>query len=539
MQLRFFAAFGVAACCAPAAFAADTPATATARFDVMAYQVLGNTQLSVVEIERAVYPFLGPQRSEADVESARAALQTLYADKGLATVAVSVPEQDAGSGLVTLQVSEQRIGRLRVSGAEYFSPDAVARGAPSLKEGAVPNFKDVQRDIVALNQLPDRRVTPDIKPGAAPNTLDVDLNVDDELPLHGSLELNNRSSANTTDLRLNATLRYDNLWQRGHSFSLSAQTAPERPSDARVFSASYLARLTDSPWSLLAYAVSSDSDVAVLSDFNVIGNGTLAGVRAIRALPARTGFFHSLSLGIDYKHFEEESDFGLTSDSAPIEYYPLNLAYNADWVGERTHSNFSATLTANTGGLGIGADRCGNTHCNPPASGSFDHKRYNARPNFAHLRLEGSHTRTLGRDFQLFGRAQTQLAAEPLISNEEMSIGGLDTVRGYNESEALGDYGVTAQLELRSPSFAGWFGTSAQEARARAFVDGGYVRIHKPLPEQTPSETLISVGIGATAQVFEHLNGSIDLAAPLSRPGGDNAPRQDDFNMLFRLWGEF
>jgi Hemolysin activation/secretion protein len=532
MELRLFAALGLAVCGVPCACAAEAPAT---RFDVMAYQVVGNSALSAADIERAVYPFLGPQRSEADVEAARAALQALYADRGLATVAVSVPEQDAGNGLVTLQVSEQRIGRLRVNGATYFSPDAVERGAPSLKEGGVPDFNAVQRDIVALNQLPDRRVTPDIKPGVGPNTVDVDLNVDDTLPLHGSLELNNRSSANTSDLRLNATLRYDNLWQRGHSLSLSAQTAPERPSDARVFSVSYLARLTDSPWSLLAYAVSSDSEVAVLSDFNVIGNGTLAGVRAIRALPARTGFFHSLSLGIDYKDFKEESNF----DSAPIKYYPLNLAYNADWVSERTHSSFGATLTVNSGGLGFGADRCGNDHCNPSEPGSFDYKRYNARPNFVHLRLEGSHTRTLGKDVQLFGRAQTQLAAEPLISNEEMSIGGLDTVRGYNESEALGDYGVTAQLELRSPSFASWFGSSAQEARARAFVDGGYVRIHKPLPEQTPSETLVSVGIGATAQFFDHLNGSVDLAAPLSRPGGDNARKQDDVNVLFRVWGEF
>ncbi|PPT89189.1 secretion protein [Xanthomonas theicola] len=522
----------MAVCGAPYACAADAP---TARFDVMAYQVVGNTQLSAAEIERAVYPFLGPQRSETDVEAARAALQALYAGKGLATVSVTIPEQNAGGGLVTLQVSEQRIGRLRVNGADYFSPDAVERGAPSLKEGTVPNFKDVQRDIVALNQLPDRRVTPDIKPGVGPNTLDVDLNVDDDLPLHGSLELNNRNSANTTDLRLNATLRYDNLWQRGHSLSVSAQTAPQRPSDAKVLSASYMARLTDSPWSLLAYAVRSDSDIAVISDFNVVGNGTLAGMRAIRALPARNGFFHSLSLGLDYKHFEESSNF----DSSPIEYYPLNLAYNADWTGERRRSSFGATLTVNSGGLGLGANRCGNNHCNPSQPGSFDYKRYNARPNFAHLRLEGAHTRTLGRDFQLFGRAQTQLSAEPLISNEEMSLGGLDSVRGYHESQALGDYGVTAQLELRSPSYAEWFGASTQEARVRAFVDGGYVRIHQPLPEQTPSETLISVGVGATAQVFDHLNGSIDLAAPQSRPGGDNAPRQDDFNVLFRLWGEF
>ncbi|HTA66448.1 MAG TPA: POTRA domain-containing protein, partial [Xanthomonadaceae bacterium] len=157
----------------------------------MAFQVLGSSKLTVADIERAVYPFEGPKRTEADVESARAALQALYDKRGFPTVSVTVPAQDARTGLITLQVDEQRIGRLRVVGAKYFSPDDIARSAPSLAEGGVPNFKDVQHDIVELNQLPDRRVTPQIKAGTAPGTVDVDLDVQDTLPLHGSLELNN------------------------------------------------------------------------------------------------------------------------------------------------------------------------------------------------------------------------------------------------------------------------------------------------------------------------------------------------------------
>ncbi|NNC24705.1 ShlB/FhaC/HecB family hemolysin secretion/activation protein, partial [Salinisphaera sp. USBA-960] len=91
----------------------------------------------------------------------------------------------------------------------------------------------------------------------------------------------------------------------GHSFSLSAQVAPQRSSDAQVYSASYLARFGASPWSLLGYAVRSKSDIAVVGDLNVIGNGTLAGVRLMRSFAAGEGFYHSLSLGVDYKDFTE------------------------------------------------------------------------------------------------------------------------------------------------------------------------------------------------------------------------------------------
>jgi hemolysin activation/secretion protein len=520
MELRIFAALGMAVCGVPCAFAADAP---SARFDVMAYQVLGNSELSATEIERAVYPFLGPQRSEADVEAARAALQTLYAGKGLATVAVSIPEQDAGNGLVTLQVSEQRIGRLRVNGADYFSPDAIADGAPSLQEGTVPDFNAVQRDIVALNQWPDRRVTPDVKPGAQPNTVDVDLNVEDTLPLHGSLELNNRNSANTSELRLSGSVRYDNLWQRGHSLTFSAQTAPQQPADARVFSASYLARFGASPWSLLGYTVRSDSEVAAIGGFNVIGNGSLSGLRLIRALPADAGFFHSLSIGADYKDFKEDTLFGGDRSSAPIRYLPLSAAYNATWSRPRGTDTLELTATMNVRGVGDDSAR-------------FDIKRYKARSNFFHMRTDASRTRSFGGDYQWYARLQTQLASEPLISNEQFSIGGMDSVRGYSESQALGDYGAAGQFELRSPSFASAAGRMVQEARVHAFVDAGYARIHDPLPEQSVSETLVSTGLGAAFKAFAHLNGALEVAAPLSSPGGH---KQKDINVLFRLWSEF
>ncbi len=70
----------------------------------------------------------------------------------------------------------------------------------------MPNFNDVAREIVSLNQMADRRVTPTLKPGVESGTMDVDLNVKDTFPLHGSLESNNRYSANTTPLRLNGSL---------------------------------------------------------------------------------------------------------------------------------------------------------------------------------------------------------------------------------------------------------------------------------------------------------------------------------------------
>ena len=86
--------------------------------------------------------------------------------------------------------------------------DAFWVGAPAAAQadtGCVPKIRDevlaVRSEIVQPTPF-----SPELKPGVEPGTVDIDLNVKDKLPLHGSVELNNRYSADTTKLRLNANL---------------------------------------------------------------------------------------------------------------------------------------------------------------------------------------------------------------------------------------------------------------------------------------------------------------------------------------------
>ena len=90
---------------------------------------------------------------------------------------MEIPPQSARGGVVVLHVVENTVGRLRVKGSRYFSLGQIKKGAPSLAEGKVVDFNEVTKDIVALNQLPDRRVTPELRPGVEPGTVDIDLNV--------------------------------------------------------------------------------------------------------------------------------------------------------------------------------------------------------------------------------------------------------------------------------------------------------------------------------------------------------------------------
>ncbi|NWO96232.1 ShlB/FhaC/HecB family hemolysin secretion/activation protein, partial [Escherichia coli] len=94
----------------------------------------------------------------------------------------------------------------------------VARAqVPSLVEGQPINVAALQRDVAAATRYPDRAINPKFKPGATPGTVDVDLEVEDKLPLHASIDLNNDNSPNTRPLRLSSTVRYADLWGQGHT----------------------------------------------------------------------------------------------------------------------------------------------------------------------------------------------------------------------------------------------------------------------------------------------------------------------------------
>ena len=504
--------------------AADAPVPAT--FFIREYRIEGAHLLKRHEVEEAVYPYLGPHRSSDDVEKARSAIEDLYQKKGYKTVSVDIPEQQTKGGIVRLRVVEVVVGRLRVKGAHYFSPNQVKAQAPSMAEGKVLDFNQVQRDVVALNQLPDRRVTPTLQPGRTPGTVDVQLEVKDSSPLHGSAELNNRHSPNTTALRLNGAFSDGNLWQLGHSFGFSFQLAPQHLDDAKNFSAFYLARFSALPWfTLTATGTKNDSDVSTLGGSAVAGRGETLGLLASAVLPAAQNFFQSLSLEMDYKHFDQRLTLGGSGGTltTPITYYPVTGTYSAtlNKAGAVTEANFGVTFNFRSVGSG---------------PSQFDNNRYLANGGFVYFKADLSHTHQLPGAFDLFGKIQGQIADRPLVTSEQFTGGGVGTVRGYLEAETMGDNGFFGTVELRTPSLHHWLGQEKGDWRIYLFTDAGGVTLTEALPGQSARFGLASYGLGTSLRLREHFTGSVDAAMPLTT---ETQTKAHEVRVTFRTGADF
>ncbi|WP_231621739.1 ShlB/FhaC/HecB family hemolysin secretion/activation protein [Sphingomonas sp. 37zxx] len=425
-------------------------------------------------------------------------------------------------------MTELKVGRLRVTNARHFSPDDIREKLPSLAEGRVPNYREVSREIAAANKSSERLIMPSLRAGDTPDTVDVDLQVEDRHPLHGSLEINDRFPSRTERLRVSAGLRYANMFQLGHTLSLQGQLAPTDPGQSWSVSGSYVAPIAGSGFSVLGYAVKSNSDVSAVNGIGVLGTGEIYGARGIYSFSTGTGaatVIHQLTAGIDYKIFEESLIVGADEARTPIDYFPATVQYSAAKRTERY--DLDVSLSANFGLRSLSA-----------TNEEFGLKRFNASASWFALRTDMGYLHKLRGDWRLGVRLSGQLASGALISNEQFAAGGLDSVRGYFESQDLGDDGASFQLQAESPLLLNKQGP-VDELRLFAFTDGAVLHLRDPLSSQQATTSLLSVGAGANLRLLGNLNLSSLLAVPLKQTDGVKTDIADTVRIQVRAWAEF
>jgi hemolysin activation/secretion protein len=493
---------------------------APSKFMINAFDVAGVTRLDASVIEQAVYPFSGPDRTTDDVEAARKALQKAYADRGYEAVQVDVPpqpEESFAEGIIQIQVAEAPVGKVIIAGARHHGVEIIRQQLPAVAEGKPLNLKDLEGQLSAANRFPDRSVSPSFVAGETPGTVDVNLQVEDSLPFHASLEVNNDHSPSTKPLRLNAGLRYTNLWGLGHSVSFNYLTAPQDRSQSEVFSGSYTLPFLGSPWTFVLYGYTSNSNVNALGGTSVLGDGYQIGTRVIYRLPSEK-LLQNVTLGFDYKNFKQDIRVGdALASKSPIEYLPLYGAYSLSWPGAKTSIDLTLSATAGLRTFKrLSCFKVDGTPCTPAElEDQFKNKDFDSNENFLRGNLELTVQQTLPANFVGVGKVFGQMADSHLVTNEQFAIGGLSTVRGYLQSEGVGDIGYGASFELRTPSLASKLPDFVDELRFFGFIDNGQVRVLDALPEVTRQRTLLSIGGGGRMQLFKHLFGELTVGVPL------------------------
>lgn len=526
----------------------QNPADVT--FTVSEYQVDGNTVLPAEKIKEIVAPYTGPDRRVTDVDKARLALEKAYRNAGYPTVIVAVPEQTITEGVVRLTVIESVLGEVSVTGNRYFSTSRLLSVLPSLRPGQLLYEPTILKELDFLNGHRDLSVTPVLQPGSEPGTVNLELKVVDQLPLHGTLELNTKGTPNTPRYRLNLSVQYTNFLTPNRSVSVQTSQTPQEFGDVQMYGASFATPLKRAGRSIALYIAYSDSqsnlNVNTLNlngGVSILGESTVFGGRYIVALPPDQSSSHQFSFGIDVELLGKTQSVYpgqvtvLSSD--PVNYMPVTVSYTGLFLDRWGTTRLTTTLRGNVAGILPHGDRVafGGNPSNPDYPTAQPGNRVGATGNFGVFKASVERRVNLPEGFLLSLKTDGQTATEPLIPAEQYTAGGIDTVRGYVESEALGDNAVRGSAEISTPPFAKIFPAGVpEELRFRVFYDEAYLWLKHVPPGQTDTYQLEGLGFGFTLMLMNHLFGRLDQAWALTN---GTVTHKDDYFTHFSIQAAF
>ncbi len=433
------------------------------RFAVTTFLVEGNTIFEQAKIDKLLESFKGGDRQMKDVEQARVELEKLYHTTGYPTVLVNLPEQTIENGVVRLQVVEGHLLSITVTGNEHYSWANIRSKLPSLTPGALIYEPTFVKELAAANGNPDLNIAPVLKPGSEPGTIDLELKVKDRLPVHGKLEADNRGPITTPRNRLLAEIQHTNLFGGDEILTVNTVQTPTDWGAVQNYGGSFVYPVIWPNHLLAVYASRSKSNSVLTGgaisiggggDVGIVGNATIAGARYIFPIFPGGENTHQLSVGIDYKRLEKTSatfpDGGTATVLSPVQYTPASIGYSGFYPDQFGFTKASFTAKGYVAGLITGGHKR-DFGGDPNDPFGQPGGRKGSTGTFAVLQGGLARVQPLPGDFTLDLQTNGQWASQPLIPAEQFFGGGLDTVRGYLQFEAIGDHAIRGRAEVTTP----------------------------------------------------------------------------------------
>lgn len=415
---------------------------------VKAVRTVGNKRLSDADLAPATAEFLDRPLVFADLQRAADAVSSAYQQAGW-MARVYLPEQDLGTGVLTLQVVEASYAGQRLEGIppKRVNPSRIEAMLAAVQPVGQPlNTHAIDRALLLADDLPGVSVTGTLTAGSDQGETALLLRGADDPLVSGDVTADNWGARSTGSERLMAGISINSpfgegesvalnlLHSRGSDYGRAALSLPVGVQGLRLgLNASSLRyKIIDGPGSTSATPVRGTSD-SVGADLSY------------PLIRARLQNMY-LSAALDSKSFVTR-DVVLRSD-----YRSTTLTVGV--VGNRFDDR-----GATSGSVQVLAGNLGSMVAHP-LLGSIDHSY--RKINYSLSRQQSittNHSAWLG----LSGQHATQV----LDSSEKFYIGGATSVRAYPATELGGERGHMLTGE--------WRWRALPTTVLTAFVDWGHV----------------------------------------------------------------
>lgn len=488
-------------------------------FFIKEIKLEGNTLFSAEELKPLWAPYENRTLHFSELKILAKSLTEYYRSRGYTTSRAFVPPQKIENGVVIIKILEGRIHKVSVEGNKYFDRRTYEDAVP-FRQNDIFHYPALENSLYFLNQKADREVKAYLMPGETLGASDIVLKVKETNPLHAFYELNNHGTKLTHRARSIFHLDHNNL--TGHEDILNSgySTAEEGAFNAGFLAYSYPLEKRGTTLRLeTSYAKSKIVKHFKSSD---ISGGYLSFSPSVsQVFIKRPDFMLEGLLSFEMKDSKTLlGDSKLSFDRIRM----LSVGPQMTWRDRSGKTFLTSELHWGIPGF-LGSLEAGDPHASIANSGGEFHYY-----TVSAIRVQ----RLPGRSFLLL-KTSGQWTNNSLPSPEQYRAGGAFTVRGYPESEAIGDYGYNLSAEYQIPAFFfpdDWIVPRTElkwkdAIRLVGFVDAGKTFLReKSLPTDTKDKFLLGAGFGVRVDIAKNFSLQTDLGFPLGDRSSDENQKQ-------------
>ena len=486
----------------PPAKPPSPPVNITETVTVEKFEFINNTAFSDAQLNELIKDFLNQKLTFADLIRVEEIITNYYVSQGYINSGAVI---EAGQSLspedATVQVTiiEGGIEEIKITGTKRLNPNYI-RSRVGLAVQTPLNQNRLLEALQLLQLDPQiESISTRLSPGIRPDLSLLEIEVTEADTFNVNIFANNGRNPSVGSFRRGVFLEQKNLFGIGDDFNVTYNNTD----GSNAVDASYTIPVSPHNTKIRFAGGYSSTEVIdrLFDDIDITGNYNYYEL-SVRH-PLIQSATEEFALGLTLSR-QESRNF------LDGERFPLSLGADDDgevkisairFFQDYVKRNPNEVIALNSQ-FSFGVDAFDTTIND---AGIPDN-------SFFSWRTQGQYVRLLAEDTLFIVRSDLQLATEPLLALEQISIGGLGSVRGYRQDLLLTDNGFFLSVEARFPIFKA---TNIDGLlQITPFIDSGVGWNNGDFPNPNPN-TIVGAGVGLLWQMGDNFTARFDWGIPL------------------------
>lgn len=474
----------------------------SATIKIKDFDFIDNTAFSNAELNELVKDFLNKELTFADLIKVEEIITNYYISNGyinsgaVIEAGQTLPSENA---IVKITIIEGGVEDIKISGLKRLNPEYI-RSRLGLAVQTPLNQKRLLEALQLLQLDPQiQAITTRLSPGIKPELSILEIEVQEADTFNIDIFANNGRNPSVGSFRRGIFFEQKNLFGWGDNINLTYNNTD----GSNAVDLSYTIPVSPHNTTIRLAGGYSSSEVIdrLFNDIDITGNYNYYEISLRQPLIQNASEEFAIGLTLsrqESRNFLEGEGFPLSvgaNDTGEVKISAIR--FFQDYVKRNPNEVIAFNSQFN-----FGVDIFDITVNDTGIPDS----------NFFSWRGQGQYVKLLAPDTLFIVRSDLQLANEPLLALEQISIGGLGSVRGYPQDFLLTDNGFLLSVETRFPILK--VSNIDGLLQITPFIDFGVGWNNGDFPNPNPN-TLVGVGFGLLWQMGNQFSARFDWGIPL------------------------